>query len=128
MFCSVLVSWCIYINKFDHVVICYYRLVNCDINVWSETHLFFGFVIAFFLFNRPINKLAVREQHQVFRFITVGLILRLKYCCYPIVYPVPIAIDKLLTRCYRCSESAALFWVDKFITPLQDAILCTETV
>jgi len=31
-------------------------------------------------------------------------ILRLKYGCYLIVYPVPIAISKPLTRCYQLAD------------------------
>ena len=67
--------------------------------------LIFGSVVAFSLFNRSIDLIVAKEKIRPCRFITIGLILKLKYGCYLIVYPVSIAIDKPLSRCYHLADT-----------------------
>ncbi|KAL2984944.1 hypothetical protein AAZX31_12G120700 [Glycine max] len=54
---------------------------------------------------RSIDLIVAKEKIRPCRFITIGLILKLKYGCYLIVYPVSIAIDKPLSRCYHLADT-----------------------
>jgi len=70
----------------------------------KQRSLIFGSLLLFPCSIDPFVWIVAKETLRPCRFITDGLILRLKYGCYLIVYPVPIAISKPLTRCYQLAD------------------------